>query len=381
LIKLVFYLFLVEVFLGGGGRLLDFGSVSPRMVFYICGLFVYFLYLMVVSKISEIHFFSINYVLVYILVTGFGAFNGVINGSNLDYILRELTLSSVFILLPLFSLNIKSMGNVKFLSNVIMYSGIFLSLGYLVFLFLLAVNIISLSTVYSYMSTSDEFSFRSDYFFFYKGFIYIPIALFLLLNLELKFRKTLVVLMTAALLLTLTRSFVVAFMVPALVGTFIKSNISQRLMLIVGVTVIVFIGFLNLDLLYKPDSDSHRIADLMHYYHTVNAKTFLLGDGLGSLLNGRFNVENSFLWALWKLGIVGLCFWLSPFIFACLYFYKILNDKSAVKLKYAHCYFGIVLLIYTQSLFNPYVNNVIGLAVVMVSLLSLRVLSDKRILS
>ena len=381
MIKLVFYLFLVEVFLGGGGRLLDFGAVSPRMGLYLSGLCVYFLYLVLVRKISESHLFSINYILVYMVVTGFGAFIGVINGSNLDYVLRELTLSSVFILLPLFSLNIKSMDNVKSLSNVIMYSGIFLSLSYLLFLFLVAVNIISLPTVYSYMSTSPEFSFRSDNLFFYKGFIYIPIALFLLLNLELKFRKTLVVLMTAALLLTLTRSFVVAFMVPVLFGTFIKSNIFQRLVLIVGVIFIIFIGFLNFDLWYKPDSDSHRLADHMHYFHTFNAKTFLLGDGLGSLLNGRLNVENSFLWALWKLGIVGLCFWLSPFIFACLYFYKILNDKSAVKIKYAHCYYGIVLLIYTQSLFNPYVNNVIGLTIVMVSLLSLRVLADKRILS
>ena len=379
MIKLVFYLFLVEVFLGGGGRLLDFGPISPRMVLYICGLCVYFLYLIVVGKISESHLFSINYILVYIVITGFGAFIGVINGNNLDYILRELSLSSVFLLLPLFSLNIKSIDNVKFLSNVIIYSGIFLSLGYLLFLFLVAVNVISLPTVYSYMSSSDEFSFRSDNLFFYKGFIYIPIALFLLMNLKLKFRKSLIILMTAALFLTLTRSFVVAFAVTALLGAFIKFNIFQRLMLIVGVMVIFYISYLNFDLWFRPDSDSYRLADLMHYYNTVNAKTFLFGDGLGSLLNGRLNIENSFLWALWKLGIPGLCFWLSPFIIACLYFYKILNDKSAVKIKYAHCYFGIIALIYMQSFLNPYVNNVIGLTVVMVSLLSLRVLANKRI--
>ena len=103
----------------------------------------------------------------------------------------------------------------------------------------------------------------------------------------------------------------------------------------------------------------------------------LIGQGLGVPISERVNVENTFLWALWKLGLPGVLFWLSPLLLCLIYYRRISRGNGALPLASAFV-FGTV-LVYVQTLSNPYLNNPIGLSYVLVSLFALRTLARHRV--
>ena len=101
--------------------------------------------------------------------------------------------------------------------------------------------------------------------------------------------------------------------------------------------------------------------------------SLLFGEGMGTLINDRINIENTFLWAFWRLGVVGVIFWMSPLIICFKYFLRIKRCNPQFNLACAYLFSTI--LIYVQTLSNPYLNNAIGLSFVLVAIFSLRTLS------
>lgn len=119
------------------------------------------------------------------------------------------------------------------------------------------------------------------------------------------------------------------------------------------------------------DSSNQRLEDMSFILSNIDLSTLLFGQGFGSLINDRQNIENTFLWALWKLGVFGVLFWFVPLLVCSFYYYKI---RSTVKSKVAAAYYFGVVLIYLQTATNPYLNNPIGLSYVIISIFTLRTL-------
>ena len=119
-------------------------------------------------------------------------------------------------------------------------------------------------------------------------------------------------------------------------------------------------------------STSQRLEDMTYMLDHITAKTFLTGEGFGSMINDRYQIENTFLWALWKLGTIGVLFWMLP-LGLCAYYYLRIPNRNCNSM--ANAFFVGTVLAYVQTMTNPFLNNPIGLSFVMLAIFSLRILS------
>jgi hypothetical protein len=120
-------------------------------------------------------------------------------------------------------------------------------------------------------------------------------------------------------------------------------------------------------------SNNQRIVDTTYIADNVSPVTFLIGEGLGALINDRPSIENTFLSVFWKNGLLGVIFWLSPLMVCTHFFRKVRGAEASHRLANSY-YFG-TLLVYVQTMTNPYLNNPIGLSFVMLAMFSLQTLA------
>ncbi len=120
-------------------------------------------------------------------------------------------------------------------------------------------------------------------------------------------------------------------------------------------------------------SVTQRLEDMSYIVRHLDISTLIFGEGLGSYINFRPNIENSYLWALWKLGLLGLTFWLLPLL-VCTWFFVQIRFGSAVH-SLATAYYGGVLVLYIVTISNPFINNPIGLSYLLIAMFSLRTLA------
>lgn len=120
-------------------------------------------------------------------------------------------------------------------------------------------------------------------------------------------------------------------------------------------------------------SNSVRAKDILFMQEHFDLSGVVLGEGMGTYINGRFSVENSYLMILWKMGLTALLFWLLPLGIALHYFRHI--DIKSEHYNLACAFFFGLILVYVQTGTNPYLNNPIGLSFVLMAVFSLRTLA------
>jgi hypothetical protein len=239
---------------------------------------------------------------------------------------------------------------------------------------------IHLGSVRAILGPSGEISFRSGSFFIYKGFLYLGISIVFFFAMRGRYWKSLAALVAVAVTLSFTRGFVLSTATGILLMFFIqgKWRLAVPVMLLIGgaaFLVWIYLPSLNPTVLASHElSSNQRVEDITYMLYHATANTFLFGEGYGSLINDRFQIENSFLWALWKFGTIGLVFWMLP-LSLCVYYYLKIADRRSNPLANAFL-FGTV-LVYVQTITNPFLNNPIGLSFVMLALFSLRILSRR----
>jgi type IV secretory pathway TrbD component len=243
----------------------------------------------------------------------------------------------------------------------------------------MALSLIDPTTLYLTLNSTGEFMFRTETFFFYKGFIYLGISAIFFLSMKTKYSSVWGTIVIIALAMTLTRGFVLSTAFAA-----VLLLIAQRRWGHFSVSLFVIICALIFLWIYMPSQDDSirvsrdisnnvRIEDFTYIMENVEVGTILMGEGLGTLINNRSGIENTLLWALWRLGIAGLLFWLLPLILCLSYFLKI--NRHSPQFRLACAYFFSTVLIYVQTMSNPYLNNPIGLSFVLVAIFSLRTLA------
>jgi hypothetical protein len=378
MMRALFTISLLELFLGGGGRLTAVGPVSLRMVLFAACLCATLVAILFPRRRSDGVLFAMLLVLIYLLVHVAALVVGAVYGSEWSHMLVEFQQSLYWLAAPFFALMIQSEQEAERYACVVQIAGVTLACIYLGILIGLISGFIHLSLVKAIIGSSGEAVFRSGEFFIYKGFLYLGISIVFFVAIRGKYWIPLATLLAIAMILTFTRGFVISTAVAVLLMLCMQGRWRAAAPVLVLVASAAFLAWI-----YLPSVDSslvashesstnQRLEDMAYMVYHVTPTTFITGEGYGSLINDRFLIENTFLWAFWKLGAVGLLFWLLP-LGLCIYYYTRISNRRSNPLANAYL-FGTV-LVYVQTATNPFLNNPIGLSFVLLAIFSLRRLS------
>jgi hypothetical protein len=230
--KILLTVFFVELFIGGGGRLIDFGILSIRQVLFLL-LLVTFFYRIAKEKAvfdrSLNTFIRINPVTVgvYVLIIWFGASAviGFMNGHPVSIIVMDFLRVSFFALyFPLAYYVSEDRFTLSRIIKLLKYSSLIVAI-FTIMVDLLGKTIFAADfyPFYTFMNwiMNDDLYFRPSNSVFYKSHFFVLIALILSLNdiLNKKYSKidiAIVILASVSVLWSETRGFLLAFMISIL---------------------------------------------------------------------------------------------------------------------------------------------------------------------
>jgi O-antigen ligase len=354
----------------GSGQMLKLGPLTLRMFLFVCTLSVSVAIVVLRRKIEL--YFSVL-VLIYSATLLVPTFMAVINGFPAGGIIEDLKPLIFFYNIIFFSLMIKDEKNILQINGILKRSAIILAMGYLFVIFGIYTGILDFNYIYALLDSTTEVFFRGTAGFFYKGFLYLCIGVFFFLDKFSKRNALSIALILIAIVLTFTRGFLVSL---ALVLTiylllFYRNKILS--LIILGVSAIVgylYLGYYTDTIGDKSDSDSIRYIQYHEVKNEADPFSFFIGHGFGKGTYSRpGHLEIAYLEIFHKQGIVGLAFWLILLI--CI-FYSYHKAKLNGNKKMALPYLLSCIFVYLQSFTNPFINNPIGMSVIIISVVVLK---------
>lgn len=378
--RFLFLITVFELFIGGGGRLTEIGPITFRMLLYATCLSVWFLTSLNQSTSNrDGQKLAFGFAILYLLIHVNGLLIGAAKGVAFAAMMSDMQQSLYWLAAPFFASMISLPNMVNHIAILVKFSGLVLAIPYLLIIAFSFLGLINLSSIYPVISASGEFYFRGLSFFFYKGFLYLGVAAVFFAAMKDRYWVLISLALLSALVLTLTRGFILSTSIALL---FLFAH-QRRWGFFVGM-ISIFIVSLFLVFIYLPNLDvnilserhgstSQRVDDFNFIVDNVSPSILLWGDGFGTLINDRQSIENTFLWAIWRFGFIGLIFWLLPLVLCTRYFTHISRQSDGYNS--ACAFYFATILVYLQTSTNPYLNNPIGLSFVIISLFSLRKLS------
>ncbi|HCQ23441.1 MAG: hypothetical protein AN481_02530 [Aphanizomenon flos-aquae LD13] len=366
----------LELMIGGSGRFLEVGSVTARMLLYILAM-IYSLFLF--FRGTVINKYYINLTILFFILSLFSSLVGLFNHADLSLIFEDFKQILYFPMIIFFSIFINSYTQVVKVSYLIKLSAVVLLASYLSVLLALQLGIIPFNVLYDFLSDSDQFFFRGETGFFYKGFIMLCIAVFFFVLEKPILSKIMCGFMFIGIVLTFTRGFIYStiLVLAAYLAYFnLKTkNLLNIILLIILPSVIApsFLSWFLETLGDKGESDSVRLENIQQVLDGVDNTSFFIGHGLGVGVEIRpVHMEVSYLEIFHKQGVLGLIFWI------CILLILIMKFTSACKNGnnlIATSFFLSSIFVFIQSLTNPYINNPIGMSIIIISIVCLDVLS------
>ncbi len=381
MINFLYSVMAVELFVGGGGRLLGLGPVTPRM-----GLFTFALLSSLIMhwRCPDAKKWKSLPVLLVIGFLGFhlpSVFVGLYKGVSHQDLFTDASPMLFWLAAPFFACVLKSDAMVHRTAALIQWSAIGMALVYLGVFLALVTGMDLFDGFHQWAEKTGEISFRNHQMFFYKGFFYLGIGTVFLVALGSRWQSVWLAAIVVAMALTMTRGFVLA---TSAATALLLVTMQRRRALCVALCVMalvmyaVWIYLPSLDnghmLVQRGISNSVRTTDISFMKENFNFSSLVFGEGMGTYLNGRLSIENSYLTIFWKMGIVALFFWILPLALALHYFLQISKNSAVYRVACAF-FFGMV-FVYVQTGSNPYLNNPIGLSFVMMAVFSLRTLAN-----
>lgn len=378
-VSILLFTIIIEMVLGGSGRLVSLGPVTFKMYLCTIAILVSFLHILFYGKINQ-DFFLLLSSFTFLIIGG--SINGLINGANISNILLDVK-PLVYMYMLIFFYYTINYSNVFLIQKLIKVNVIVLSFLFLIFLYALLSGLIPFETFYILVDDNDRYSdimFKgTEGFFFYKGFIYFVIGLFFFVFTSVKRKTIFVGYLILILLLTLVRGFLVDIVCTVFFYfIFIKKVKVKKHVLVIFLFFIcsAIITFLFLMDDYatligdKTDSDHIRILQLQQVYERISFWSFFIGHGFGIGVPVReIHMEIAYLEIFHKQGIIGILFWVYFFFIATKDFFRIKQNRNL-----ALPFYLAIIVIYVQSFTNPYLNNPIGMSINILSLVVLKVL-------
>jgi hypothetical protein len=367
---------LVELVVGGSGHYTEIGSVTLRMLFFVIAVgfsIFYLLYRKVIKKDVLIIVISFT------LITFLGAITGILNGAKAPHILEDIKPLSFFYILPFFSLRVNELNDIERISRIIKIGALLLAGMYILTVGMLLIGRIDFASFYASQEPFGEIIFRGGFLFFYKGFLYLCVGFIFYLFTKGSAKFFILVFLYLCIVLTLTRGFILFTTILLLYYLlFVNQNklltvfFSFSMILSVFLLVTMFMETIG----DRSLSDDTRLLQIEQVISDVSPLSLIFGHGLGVGTEIRpIHMELSFLEIFHKQGLIGVTFWIVIFLYIFITFYRI---KERVLKKLALPYLLSVTFVLLQSTTNPFMNNPIGLTIILLSIVVLSRLSSHR---
>ncbi|MBS9383922.1 MAG: hypothetical protein HEQ24_06640 [Dolichospermum sp. BR01] len=366
----------LELMIGGSGRFLEVGSVTARMLLYVLAM-IYSLFLF--ARGTVINKYYINLTILFFILSSFSLLIGLFNHADPNLIWEDLKQLLYFPMIIFFSIVINTYAKVVKVSYLIKLSSIVLLVSYLSVLLAVQLGVIPFNVLYDFMSDSDQFVFRGETGFVYRGFIVLCFGVFFFVLEKHILSKIMGGFMFIGIVLTFTRGFIystILVLVSYLAYFNLKTKNLLNVILLIMLPSVIAASFLSwfLETLGdKGESDSVRLENIQQVLDGIDNTSFFIGHGLGVGVEIRpVHMEISYLEIFHKQGVLGLIFW------TCILLILIIKFTSACRHGnnlIATSFFLSSIFVFIQSLTNPYLNNPIGMSIIIISIVCLDVLS------
>lgn len=368
-----------ELVVGGGGRVLAVGPASLRMLLFLIAVVMWITLAIRAPQRTSNERLALHLLMLFFFSHVPGTLQGVFDGVKLSNILGEIQPLLYWFMAPFLALCLSRIENVDRAARIIMRGGVISAVISLVVLGGMAAGVIPFSAFYAWATATQEVFFRGVMLFFYKGFFYVTVAVIFLVALRPRHWAVWAVILTLTIGLSLTRGLLLGLVLGLLVVL-----VAQRRWRVLGVGIglslvlgVVLSGAVSLtsvtEMGNRASSVSQRVDDTLFIVKEMKPVTILFGEGMGSLINMRRNIENTYMWALWRLGVTGLIFWLLPLGLSVWYFLRV--PFASPRYDLAAAFMGGVVMLHMVTATNPFLNNSIGLSYMMIALFGLRTLA------
>lgn len=419
--KILLTLFFVELFVGGGGRLIDFGLLSIRQVLFIL-LVLTFMFRIIRERayldkqINTFIRFNPLTILIYLLLGSFlfASITGLINDHSLSDIVTDfLRVSFIGAYFPLAYYISDERFSKERIITLMKYSALAVSF-FTIIVSILGKTIFSADFhgYWSFMNyiMNDDLFFRPSRSVFYKSHFFVLMALIISLNAVLvkKYSKIdvwNVIFCSISVLWSETRGFLLAFMIAVITIILLDARIltapikkftdkfkaifqskqfvkKMIISMLVVLSVPLLYNYMTLERFENVSEESEsqskgkkekmdevddisvnsRIDDIYSSIDILKDPVYLiLGAGYGQEIGERVTgIEMSFLDILVEQGLIGLAVWLSLCLLAYYNYhvvYQLKRNISPLEVSLLAAFMGMLLL----TNINPFINNPIGI--------------------
>lgn len=373
---MLIYLLAFDFSLGGGGQIFSYDGLSAR--YFIVGMatIIGLWDFLCNKKLNIRYIYSILFVLIFIII---GIIMGLINNYPLPLIFEVSSKYFLWVILPYLIFNINK-ENLKNINNIFIYSGLTLACAYNLLQILYFSNILNPALFFDKFNQSSEIFFRGQIYFFYKGFIYFVVSGYLIINAKKRFIDIQILLITTAVALISVRGFLVFYIVILICLLYISGYRYKSFFYIAIGFIAVIVSFYYIPnsiegfSQIRDSSDEYRFNDIKIIIENTDFIKLIFGNGFGSEVNGRIYTENSYIDIFTKTGVFGLFCYLSA-IFIIIFFKFPDNFKTN---KNIFSYYAIILFLLFESLSNPFINNSIGIFLIMYFSVCLNIIRSQK---
>lgn len=416
--QLLLMITLTELIIGGGGRLFLLGPITWRMgLFGLTQLVIWTDIARGKFKPEHWHWKLLGSLMV---LSAFSAIIGWYKGSDINAIFTDIKPLLYWANLMFFAGQITKHEHLEAIKKYFRWGTALLAITYLGVLVLWKSNVIDGWQMYLRLGPIDEFSFRGNLGFFYKGFVFIPVGILFWMQQAGKSKYFIVGLMYLATLFTFTRGlWLILFGILALYIMLYNRKsllgwLSMAFMMISIYALGLYVGQLETQTFAQQQAslDAYKVAyeaqelkdwqrDLSSRFSqgfegrepsissrlvmfeevakAVSPGSVLLGHGFGQGVPSKpVHMEMSYLEVFHKQGLPGLMVWGWLFWQLCSLFYRA-NGKSLQQLDYRSdafvLFFSSVFFI-GISFINPFINSPMGLGMMSISLIGLHLIAN-----
>jgi len=173
--KLFGLIIFFELFTFGSGQLIKvYHGVTFRIASFFIMMIIGIFLIPIKRRINKNVLFFLTYFLL-LLVLGIAIG---LSHTSFEKVFIDIKYLSYFLTILFFYYYIKDLDNIQFLVRILTTSAFIVSIVYLIYLALYSIDIYDFETVYKAAVKHEDFRFRgTSGALFYKGFIYLPIAL------------------------------------------------------------------------------------------------------------------------------------------------------------------------------------------------------------
>lgn len=362
---------MMEVFLMGSGQDIHvIGFLTLRMVNFIVAMFVSIRFLILSSEFPK---GILLIVIAFTLPLVLSLLVAIIVDSDMSLVFDDIKPILYFYMIFFYYFMSSSEKIIQRAFDILLLAGKIMTIFYLIYILLTDVfHLIPYAVAYQTLDSLNSFMFRGiGSAVYYKGFVFLPIAA---VGFFRERKYVWLLLSSLAIYFSFTRGLYLLLLFGVLFYYFKTRHVDiVKIVVLVLLGVLFYVaaeefGIFSFEQSFmdnREESDYIRVAIVHQVFEAITWWSAIIGHGFGFGIEARSSyMEISYLDIFHKQGFFGLAVWLLLLV-SVIY----LGEKASKKYKETAIFWvTAVLMVYLQSFFNPYINNPMGLTVILMGL-------------